>query len=78
MRFEQDLLKQLNDRFRNSRNIASTRQDLQKGRKTEIDHMNHAVAELGAQLGVDCPVNRALTSMVRYLEARGERVIAGS
>jgi 2-dehydropantoate 2-reductase len=67
--FEGDLLSLLNARFAGSRNVASTRQDLIKGRKTEIDYMNHAVAELGQQLGIACPVNRALTAMVRYLEA---------
>ena len=66
--FGEDLLAQLNARFGSSRNVASMRQDLLKGRKTEIDYMNHAVAELGQRFGVPCPVNRALTAMVRYLE----------
>jgi 2-dehydropantoate 2-reductase len=74
--FEEDLLSLLNKRFGGSRNIASMRQDLIKGRKTEIDYLNHAVAELGQRLGIDCPVNRALTAMVRYLETQGERATA--
>jgi len=68
VRFEDDLLSLLNKRFGGSRNIASMRQDLLKGRQTEIDYLNHAVAELGERLGIPCPVNRALTAMVRYLE----------
>ena len=41
-----------------------------KGRKTEIDHMNGAVADLGARFGIACPVNAAMTSLIRYLETR--------
>jgi 2-dehydropantoate 2-reductase len=56
--------------FAGARTIASMRQDLMKGRKTEIDHMNGAVAKLGAQYGLACPVNAALTTMIKYLESR--------
>ena len=47
------------------------RQDLMKGRKTEIDHMSGAVVDLGVKYGIACPVNAAMTTMIRYLEARG-------
>ena len=43
------------------------RQDLMKGRKTEIDHMNGAVVDLGEKYGIACPVNAAMTTMIRYL-----------
>ena len=56
--------------FAGARTIASMRQDLMKGRKTEIDHMNGAVARLGEQFGLPCPVNARLTAMIKYLEAR--------
>ena len=52
-----------------ARTIASMRQDLMKGRRTEIDHMNGAVAALGERYGLPCPVNAALTTMIRFLEA---------
>ena len=55
--------------FAGARTIASMRQDLMKGRKTEIDHMNGAVAALGEKYGLPCPVNAALATMIRYLEA---------
>lgn len=55
--------------FAGARTIASMRQDLMKGRKTEIDHMNGAVVRLGGRYGIPCPVNAALTTMIRYLEA---------
>jgi 2-dehydropantoate 2-reductase len=57
--------------FAGARTIASMRQDLMKGRKTEIDHMNGAVAALGEKYGLPCPVNAAMTTMIRYLEASG-------
>ncbi len=57
--------------FAGARTIASMRQDLMKGRHTEIDHMNGAVARLGEQYGLPCPVNAALTTMIKYLETKG-------
>jgi 2-dehydropantoate 2-reductase len=57
--------------FAGARTIASMRQDLMKGRKTEIDHMNGAVAALGDTYGLPCPVNAAMATMIRYLEADG-------
>jgi 2-dehydropantoate 2-reductase len=57
--------------FAGARTIASMRQDLMKGRKTEIDHMNGAVAALGDKYGLPCPVNAAMATMIRYLEADG-------
>jgi 2-dehydropantoate 2-reductase len=59
--------------FAGARTIASMRQDLMKGRNTEIDHMNGAVARLGEKFGLPCPVNAALTTMIKYLEARPVR-----
>jgi 2-dehydropantoate 2-reductase len=50
---------------------ASMLQDIERGRRTEIDHMNGAVARLGKERGVPTPVNSAVTAIVRFLEARG-------
>jgi 2-dehydropantoate 2-reductase len=52
------------------------RQDLMKGRKTEIDHMNGAVARLGEQYGLPCPVNAAMTTMIKYLESTRASFVA--
>lgn len=49
---------------------ASMAQDLMRGRRTEIDHLNGHVVRLGEQLGVPTPVNRTLQALVRLLEAR--------
>ena len=44
------------------------RQDLLKGKPTEIDHMNGAVVALGQRFGIDCPVNGALVAIIRAMD----------
>ena len=66
--FDEDFVALIDRVFAGARTIASMRQDLMKGRKTEIDHMNGAVAALGDTYGIACPVNAALATMIRYLE----------
>ena len=65
---DSDFKRQINERFAPSHNIASMLQDLQRGRPTEIDYMNGAVAALGGERGVACLVNRALTDMIKAME----------
>ena len=67
--FEVDFVAVIDEIFGHLTNVASTLQDLSKGRRTEIDHLNGAVAALGATYGIDCPVNRALTAIIKALEA---------
>jgi 2-dehydropantoate 2-reductase len=43
-------------------------QDVEAGRATEIDFLNGAVAAFGERHGVDAPLNRALTALVKGLE----------
>ena len=69
VRFETDFLKTITEVFGASRNIASMQQDLIRGRPTEIDYMNGAVAERGRQRGIPCPVNAALAQIIRAMEA---------
>ena len=68
--FEADFVEVIDQIFGKLTNVASTLQDLTKGRRTEIDHLNGAVAALGAGYGIDCPVNRALTAIIKALEAQ--------
>ena len=68
--FDEDFVALIDRVFAGARTIASMSQDLMKGRKTEIDHMCGAVVELGNTYGIACPVNAAMTTMIRYLEAR--------
>jgi 2-dehydropantoate 2-reductase len=50
--------------------LSSTAQDLSRGRKSEIDHLNGFIVRKGAALGVQTPVNRALLALVKALEGR--------
>ena len=56
--FEEDFVALIDRVFAGARTIASMRQDLMKGRKTEIDHMNGAVAALGEKYGLAVPGQR--------------------
>ncbi len=47
---------------------SSTAQDLARGKRTEIDHLNGFLAQRGAAKGVDTPVNRALHALVKLAE----------
>jgi len=48
-------------------NRSSMLQDVERGRRTEVDAINGAVAERGRALGVPAPVNAALFDLVRSL-----------
>ena len=50
--------------------ISSTAQDIRRGRRTEIDHLNGYVVRTGEALGIATPVNRALDALVKLLERR--------
>jgi 2-dehydropantoate 2-reductase len=53
---------------------ASMLQDIRRGRRTEIDAINGAVASRGDELGVATPVNHWLAALVRHREADARRV----
>lgn len=67
--FDEDFMDLIDRVFASAATIASTLQDLQKGRRTEIDHLNGAVVALGKQHGIACPVNAALTTLIKQLES---------
>ena len=75
IRFEVDFRREIDETFAPSRNIASMQQDLLRGRATEIDYMNGAVATLGVEHGVPCPVNRALTAIIKAMEAQASSLL---
>jgi 2-dehydropantoate 2-reductase len=64
----ENLQQELDDFFRPSHNFASMLQDLRRGHATEIDYMNGAVAALAASKNIPCPVNAALTAIVKAME----------
>jgi 2-dehydropantoate 2-reductase len=54
--------------------LSSTAQDLARGKRSEIDHLNGTVVRLGARHGVATPVNQALHALVKLVEAARQRV----
>ncbi|SHO67342.1 ketopantoate reductase [Pseudoxanthobacter soli DSM 19599] len=56
---------------------SSTAQDLARGRRTEIDHLNGYIVRKGLEFGVPTPVNRAMHSLVRALETRSAASAGG-
>jgi 2-dehydropantoate 2-reductase len=51
--------------------LSSTAQDMNRGKRTEIDSLNGYIARRGAELGVSTPVNHALYTLVKLAEATG-------
>ena len=50
--------------------FSSTAQDLARGKRSEIDHLNGYVLRRGKALGIPTPVNRVLHTLVKLLEGR--------
>jgi 2-dehydropantoate 2-reductase len=51
-----------------SAQFSSTAQDLMRGRRSEIDHLNGYIVRRGKSLAIDTPANQALYSIVKLLE----------
>jgi 2-dehydropantoate 2-reductase len=49
--------------------LSSTAQDMARGKRTEIDHLNGTVARRGAAHGIATPVNQALYALVKLVES---------
>ena len=47
---------------------SSTAQDLARGKKTEINHLNGLIVRRGRELGVEVPLNSALYGLTKLLE----------
>jgi len=50
--------------------MSSTAQDIRRGRRTEIDHLNGYVVREGDARGIAVPVNRTLDALIKLLERR--------
>jgi 2-dehydropantoate 2-reductase len=50
--------------------FSSTGQDMNRGKRTEIESLNGYVSRRGAELGVPTPVNHALYALVKLAEGR--------
>jgi 2-dehydropantoate 2-reductase len=49
---------------------ASTAQDLARGKRSEIDHLNGLIVRRGEALGIATPANRLLHAIVKLLESK--------
>jgi 2-dehydropantoate 2-reductase len=49
--------------------FSSTAQDLMRGKRSEIDHLNGYIVRRGRSLAIDTPMNQALYSIVKLLES---------
>jgi 2-dehydropantoate 2-reductase len=58
------------NRFVTSDNITSMLQDFRRGRPSEIDFLNGAIARLGEKHGLPTPVNAFVAALIKALEAR--------
>lgn len=53
-------------------------EDLQAGRRTEVDYLNGAVVALAQKLGREAPANRRIVVLVRAAEAGTQRAMGGA
>ncbi len=53
-------------------NKNSMLQDIEKGKRTEIDFINGALIKYGDKVGIPCPINTVLTALIKGLERKNE------
>ncbi len=53
---------------------SSMLQDMEKGKKTEIDFLNGAVVKLGKKHGIAVPYNESLVALIKFLESNPQEV----
>ncbi len=54
--------------IKTARNRSSMLQDIERGKRTEIDFINGAIIRKADELGIEVPYNRTLISLVKALE----------
>ena len=52
-------------------------EDLQAGRRTEVDYLNGAVLKLAQSVGLDAPLSRRMVMLIRRAEAGGLEAMTG-
>ncbi|OGK21276.1 hypothetical protein A3C23_02070 [Candidatus Roizmanbacteria bacterium RIFCSPHIGHO2_02_FULL_37_13b] len=66
--FTKNISKMIDDYIPLSANTNSTLQDLNRGKKTEIDYLNGEIVKLGKKYGINTPVNKTLYYLIKSLE----------
>jgi len=57
---------------------SSSLQSLERGRPTEVDYFNGAIARIAREKGIGAPVNERLTLMVHEIESRARPIQPGN
>ena len=57
-------------------NKNSMLQDIQKGNRTEIDFINGKIVSYAEELGVEVPVNKTLTYLIKGVEFSNQKKIS--
>jgi 2-dehydropantoate 2-reductase len=52
-------------------------EDLQAGRRTEVDYLNGAVVKLAQSLGLNAPANERMVALMRAAEAGTQPALSG-
>jgi 2-dehydropantoate 2-reductase len=53
-------------------------EDLQAGRRTEVDYLNGAVVKLAQSLGLNAPANARMVTLMRAAEAGTQPALSGT
>ena len=70
---EQTFEKVLEVLRRTAENRSSMLQDMERGKRTEVDDINGEIVRLGKEKGIDARANRALTLLIEGLSAQNSR-----
>ena len=55
---------------RGDTNKVSMLQDIEEGRKTEIDYINGFIVKKGEEYNIPTPINRAMVYLIKMLEEK--------
>ena len=73
---DKNILDKINIFIKSSTNVNSTLQDLQRGKRTEVEYLNGAIVKLGKKHGIDTPVNKMILDLIQYLETNRTRLLS--
>lgn len=69
VKIDLNLIQVMNQNLPRYTNQTSMLQDIERGRKTEIDFLNGSIVELGKKHNIPTPVNECIAQLVRFKES---------
>ncbi|MDO8124408.1 MAG: ketopantoate reductase family protein [Candidatus Hermodarchaeota archaeon] len=69
VKIDLNLIQLMNQNLPRYTNQTSMLQDIERGRKTEIDFLNGKIVELGKKHNIQTPVNECIAQLVRFKES---------